>query len=88
MNIMRGKYPRYPRIIINGRKCKYTLISINNTRVLDHNGKFEQDKTSEKKNSILTDEATHFGDAIDKRIWTKYGHLIYLNQSTFDSPKV
>ena len=88
MNILKGKDPRYPKFIINGRKCKYTLISMNNTRVIDRNGKFEKDKTSEKKNSILPEEATHFGDAVDKRIWTKYGHLIYLNQNTFVSPRI
>jgi len=88
MNILKGKDPQYPKFIINGRKCKYTLISMNNTRVIDRNGKFEKDKTSEKKNSILPEEATHFGDAVDKRIWTKYGHLINLNQSTFVSPRV
>jgi len=88
MNILKGKDPRYPKFIINGRKCKYTLISMNNTRVIDKNGKFEKDKSSERRNSILPEEATHFGDAVDKRIWTKYGHLINLNQTTFISPRV
>ena len=88
MNILKGKDPRYPKFIINGRKCKYTLISMNNTKVIDKDGKFEKDKSSERKNSILPEEATHFGDAVDKRIWTKYGHLLHKNQSTFVSPRL
>jgi hypothetical protein len=87
MNLLKGNDPRYPRLIINGRKCKYTLISMNNTRVIDKDGKFEKDKSSERKNTILPEEATHFGDAVDKRIWTKYGHLLTQNQSTFVSPR-
>jgi hypothetical protein len=87
MNILKGKDPRYPKFIINGRKCKFTLISMNNTKVIDKDGKFEKDKSSERKNSILPEEATHFGDAVDKRIWTKYGHLINLGLSTFVSPR-
>jgi hypothetical protein len=88
MNILKGKDTRYPKFIVNGRKCKYTLISMNNTKVIDKDGKFEKDKSSERKNSILPEEATHFGDAVDKRIWTKYGHLINLNSSTFISPRL
>lgn len=87
MNILKGNDPRYPKFIINGRKCKYTLISMNNTKVIDKEGKFEKDKSSERKNSILPEEATHFGDAVDKRMWTKYGHLLHINQSTFVSPR-
>ena len=88
MNILKGKDPRYPKFIINGRKCKYTLISMNNTKVIDKEGKFEKDKRSERRQSILPEEATHFGDAIDKRIWTKYGSLLQINQSTFVSPRL
>jgi len=87
MNILKGKDPRYPKFIINGRKCKYTLISMNNTQVIDKDGKFEKDKGSERKKTILPEEATHFGDAVDKRMWTKYGHLLHMYQSTFVSPR-
>ncbi len=88
MNILKGKDKRYPKFIINGRKCKFTLISMNNTKVIDKEGRFEKDKSSERKKSILPEEATHFGDAVDKRIWTKYGTLLQLNQSTFVSPRL
>jgi len=66
-----------PKKRFNGTNCKYTLISMNNTSVIQKpNNKFEKDKRSEARSSVLPEEATHFGDAVDKRIWTKYGkHL-------------
>lgn len=79
---------RFPRKRFNGNKCKYTLISMNNTRVTeDSNGKFAKDKRSERNKSILPEEATHFGDAVDKRVWIKYGSLI-LKQYAFVDARV
>jgi hypothetical protein len=86
-NILQGKDPRYPKVIFNARSCKYTLISMNNTRVVERNGKFEKNKASERNNTILPEEATHFGDAADKRMWTKYGSLL-VRQSTFVNPRI
>jgi hypothetical protein len=80
-NILKGVDPRFPRVRFNGSKCKYTLISMNNTRVIDRDGKFTKDKSSERKSSILPEEATHFGDAVDKRIWTKYGDRLSMSSS-------
>jgi hypothetical protein len=69
--------PNLPLKRFNGARCKYTLISMNNTSVIQKpNGRFEKDKRSEARPSILPEEATHFGDAVDKRIWTKYGHAL------------
>lgn len=68
---------RFPLKRFNATKCKYILISMNNTRVRTNSqGRFEKDKRSERNDSILPEEATHFGDAVDKRVWTKYGHLL------------
>ncbi len=86
-HILKGSDPRYPQVRFNGSKCKYTLISMNNTRVIDKDGKFTKDKSSERKESILPEEATHFGDAVDKRIWTKYGKLL-INRSTFVDARI
>jgi hypothetical protein len=41
---------------------------MNNIRVIEKEGKFTKDKSSERRDSILPEEATHFGDAVDKRI--------------------
>ncbi len=81
-NALQGSDPRYPKIAINGKNCKYTIISMNNTKVIERNGKFEKDKSSERKSKILPEQATHFGDAVDKRYWSKYGILIN-KRSTF-----
>lgn len=75
--ILKESDARYPLKRFNGSRCKYTLLSMNNTRVIeDSSGKFKKDKRSESRKSVLPEEATHFGDAVDKRIWTKYGHLL------------
>lgn len=87
MNILKGSDPRFPKIKFNGSKCKFTLISMNNTRVLEKDGKFTKDKSSERKDNILPEEATHFGDAVDKRIWTKYGELLE-RRSSFIPPRM
>lgn len=76
---------RFPIKRFNASKCKYILISMNNTRVRDFNGRFEKDKRSERNDSILPEEATHFGDCVDKRIWTKYGHLLSRRTSFVDA---
>ena len=50
---------------------------MNNTKVIERNGKSDKDKNSERNNKILPEEATQFSDAADKRIWTKYGNKLY-----------
>ena len=57
---------------------------MNNTRVIDKDGKFTKDKSSERSDRILPEEATHFGDAVDKRIWTKYGDRLLKRSSFID----
>lgn len=86
LNILKGDNPIFPKCIFNGKNCKYTLISMSNTSVREVNGKFEKDKRSEHQKNVLQEEATHFGDAVDKRIWTKYGDRLH-RQSTFVSPR-
>jgi hypothetical protein len=82
-NILKEVDPKYPIVRFNGLKCKFTLISMNNTKVVEREGKFKKDKTSEHASSTtLPEEATHFGDAVDKRIWTKYNNVLK-GSSTF-----
>ena len=79
---------KLPKKRFNGARCKYTLISMNNTSVIQKtNGKFEKNKKSEAQSSVLPEEATHFGDAVDKRIWTKYGDKLR-RESTFVDPRL
>lgn len=75
--------PVIPRFRINGDKCKYSIISMNNAKVKTVEGKLKKDKSSERPDSgVLPEEATHFSDAVDKLIWTKYA--AYLNASDGD----
>lgn len=86
LNILKGDSAGYPKVIFNGKNCKYTLISMSNTGLRESSGKFEKDKRSEGRKNVLPEEATHFGDAVDKRIWTKYGHRLH-RQTTFVDPR-
>ncbi len=61
---------------------------MNNTKVIERKGKFDKDKSSESSSVILPEEATHFSDAADKRIWTKYGDTLYKHSSTFVNPRI
>ena len=62
-----------PLFRINGSKCRYTLISMNNAMLKEYDGQLKKDKSSERRGSgVLPEEATHFSDAVDKIIWTKY----------------
>lgn len=88
VNILKGDDPRFPKVIFNGKNCKYTLISMNNTKVIERYGKFDKDKSSETSKKILPEEATHFSDSADKRIWTKYSKSLHRYQSTFVNPRI
>jgi hypothetical protein len=82
-NILNEDDDKYPRVRFNALKCKYTLISMNNAKVKDVDGKLTKDKSSERKTSgVLPEEATHFSDAIDKIIWTKFSENIKGNQTS------
>ncbi len=88
INIFKANDPRFPKVIFNGKNCKYTLISMNNTRVIERNGKFDKDKNSERNDKILTEQATHISDSADKRIWTIYGKTLYSHSSTYVEPRL
>ena len=85
MTILAETDARFPKVRFNGDHCKYTLISMNNTRVITgSDGRFTKDKRSERNQSVSPLEATHFGDCVDKLIWTKYGKLIQKSASFVD----
>lgn len=76
---------RLPLKRFNATKCKHILVSMKNTRVRQLNGRFEKDKRAERNNSVLPEDATHFGDVVDKRVWTKYGEILVRNTSFIDA---
>ena len=68
---------------INGDKCRYTLISMNNAKVRTVDNNLTKDKSSERPTSgILPEEATHFSDARDKLLWTKFGEHLRRRRSS------
>ncbi|MCR4872364.1 MAG: hypothetical protein K5885_02345 [Bacteroidales bacterium] len=72
------------RFRINGNRCHYTVISMNNARMVYGGNVFKKDKRSEKPSSgVLPEEATHFSDAIDKLVWTKYGDSVAKKRRMF-----
>lgn len=72
------------RFRINGNRCRYTVISMNNARMVYGGNVFKKDKRSEKPSSgVLPEEATHFSDAIDKLVWTKYGDSVAKKRRMF-----
>ncbi|MDB4583454.1 hypothetical protein N9164_09900 [Draconibacterium sp.] len=87
INILKGNDDRFPNVIFNGKNRKYTIISMNNTKVIERRGKFDKDKSAERSKKILPEEATHFSDAADKRLWTKYGSLVSGKSTTFVNPR-
>ena len=75
--------PSMPLWRINGDKCRYTLISMNNAKVRTVDNRLAKDKSSERPNSgVLPEEATHFSDARDKLLWTKYGEQLRRRKSS------
>lgn len=72
--VLREERENLPLVRFNGDRCRFTLISMNNAMIKDVDGKLQKDKSSERKTSgVLPEEATHFSDAADKIIWTKFG---------------
>ena len=60
-----------------------------NTRVIeDSHGRFAKDKSSARRQSVLPEEATHFGDCVDKRIWTKYYTRLKVLSTSFVDGRV
>lgn len=77
--MLSGRYAWLPKIGINKDRCKNTIISMGNARVIEKNNKFEKDKSSEKdKSGIPPQEATHFSDSFDKILWIRFSE--YLNK--------
>ena len=72
--ILKENNDNLPRFRFNGDRCRYSLISMNNAKVKSVDNKLTKDKSTERPDSgVLPEEATHFSDAIDKIMWTKFG---------------
>lgn len=68
--ILREDNGQLPVIRINQNKCKYLIISIQNSPILPD---FKKDKRSERKGDQKL--ATHLSDNLDNIVFRKYAHL-------------
>lgn len=67
--------PRFPKIRIHAEKCKSLIIAIQNAGILEKET-FEKDKSSEgSSNGIQQEFATHFTDAFDYVLYSKFNSL-------------
>lgn len=71
-----GKDPRYPNILINADNCEQLKISMDAAKVVDKDGMISKDKTSERKESIPPQDATHISDAADAIILGEFETLL------------
>lgn len=79
-NILKENNEAFPKYRINGNNCKYTIIAMNNTRVIEKDNEFKKDKASESNASIPQEEATHSTDSVDKIVWVKYNPKSGINK--------
>ena len=69
-NTFKENNPKFAIVRINGNNCKNLIVAMQNTKVLERDGKFKKDKSSEHKDSkVPVTEATHSTDAADKLLW-------------------
>jgi len=69
-NVFKENNDKFAKVRINGNNCKFLLIAMQNTKVVEKNGKFQKDKSSEHtKSKTPVEEATHSTDAADKLLW-------------------
>lgn len=81
-NILKENSKNLPIVRVNGNNCKSFIIASCNTKVIEKDGRFTKDKSSEHKNSsIPAHEATHSTDAADKIIWIYVNHYKKQNSS-------
>ena len=87
-NLLSEADPALPKIRFNGSRCKFTLISMNNANTKDYEGKIVKNKTSERSKTLPQEEATHFSDAADKIVYTKYNEYRFSSGGDFVPARV
>ena len=86
-NVLREVNPeKFPIFRFNADKCKNTLISMKNTKVVETVRGMKKDKKSENTNSgIKPEHATHFSDSIGKFTYTYVPDLLKASKGFIDS---
>lgn len=70
--LMQENNPRLPTVRINEGNCPNLKISMFNAPVKQKDGVIAKDKSSERKQSIPKEQATHFSDCFDIIVFKKY----------------
>ena len=79
INALLSEEGNLPRLRINQHRCKYTIVSIQNSPITPD---WKKDKSSERKLADHEQErATHLSDCFDNIVYRKYAHL-FATQST------
>lgn len=65
--------PDYPIVRINLNTCPNLMESMANTKITDD---FKKDKRNERNDRVNQSQQPHFGDTVDYKIYSKYGHLL------------
>ena len=73
----------YPKVRINGNKCKYLIYSIQNTPITKD---WKKNKSSEESDAIPQEKATHLSDCFDYLIYCKFAKLVGIQQTTYLDP--
>lgn len=73
--IFAGTNPVLPIVRINQDNCPNLIISMENAPVKS-NDAFEKDKSSERKDNVLQEHATHFSDTLDYCLFWQFWELI------------
>jgi len=77
-----GGNPEMPPLRFNMSNNIELMISLYSTKTgTDRNGDYSKDKSSERKNKIPAEQATHGGEALDGLVWPKYRSRIKGEQS-------
>lgn len=73
----------YPKVRINGNKCKYLTYSIQNAPITKD---WKKNKSSEVSEAIAQEKATHLSDCFDYLIYCKFARLVGLSPISYIAP--
>lgn len=68
--------PSFPKIRINEITCPHLILSTNNTKIQDD---FKKSKRCERDPSFPQEQAPHYTDAKDYKLFNKYKYLLSMN---------
>lgn len=84
--ILRNRYGRLPKILINQDNCENLIISMENAEIeIKSRTDYRKDKSSERSKELAQEKATHLSDCFDYNIWWRFAHLVLKTSSPTSS---